>query len=59
MHFINIILDKIEIMHVDVMTDTEKFKIIKFQDHVVFYFLTKKEQHLFPLSKVNRTNETL
>lgn len=57
MHFINFVLDKIEIMHVDVMNDTEK--IIKFQDHVVFYFLTKKEQHLFPLCKVNRTIETL
>ncbi len=44
MHLINIVLDKIEIMHVDVMIDNF---------NIMFYFQTKKEQSLFPLCKVN------
>lgn len=36
MHLINIVLDEIEIMHVDVMIDPEKFKILKFQHRVLF-----------------------
>lgn len=36
MHLINIVLDEIEIMHVDVMIDPEKFKIIKCQHGVLF-----------------------
>ncbi len=36
MQLINIVLDKIEMMHVDVMIDTILFKIIQFQHRVLF-----------------------
>ncbi len=45
MHLINIVLDKIEIMHVDVMIDTISTSC--------FISKPKKNRVLFPLCKVN------